>query len=720
MDFEFSVKNNKKNEIRGKHSLKATECHTITFSVSENPYRRSFKLLSTKMWNFVFLPEDLSRRIMSILQEERKNCTFNRLEITNLLDGSAKATENRRELERFILSFPELQDKIPIDYLSHEDRYAEELRKACLLIRKGFEAPGNDGQANTMRYLMGAGVGSAVLKEGNPLAVHFVMFVPTIMNQGTPEQQMEWLSKAWNCEIVGTYAQTELGHGTFLRGLETTATYDPTTEDFVLNTPTVTAYKWWPGGLGKTANHAVVMAQLWTKGKCHGPHPFLVQLRDTDTHEPLSGIDVGEIGPKMGLNTNDNGYLGFKSHRIPRTAMLMKYSQVLPDGTYVKPAHSKLSYGTMVFVRVVIVSDACQQLMKAATIAVRYSCVRKQSELIPGEPEPQIIEYQAQQAKIFPPVAACFALKFAAFYIIDLYQETTQRGEEIDLDLLPELHALSCGLKALSTTDIGQFVEVLRQSCGGHGYMSNSNFPRIYSQVQAAYTYEGENTVLWLQVARHLIKSYKNGGNYTSSYLSEKEIIRSQKLSGNIYDPYFLETVFRRTAFGLVRRAAAELDRLTAQGMNPHIAWNKASVLLIDAAKGHSRYFVVHNFNEKVASIKISQATRDVICHLRDLYLVHGILAYKGDFIMFGGLSDLDIVGLQSRQSYLFEQIRPNAVSIVDAFDIRDEILNSTLGVANGDVYNRLMEEAKNSPLNLTQVHSSFQNYLKPFMNAHL
>ncbi|KAK2726352.1 hypothetical protein QYM36_000705, partial [Artemia franciscana] len=61
----FSVKNNKKNEIRGKHSLKATECHTITFSVSENPYRRSFKLLSTKMWNFVFLPEDLSRRLMS-------------------------------------------------------------------------------------------------------------------------------------------------------------------------------------------------------------------------------------------------------------------------------------------------------------------------------------------------------------------------------------------------------------------------------------------------------------------------------------------------------------------------------------------------------------------------------------------------------------------------------------------------------------------------------
>lgn len=38
-----------------------------------------------------------------------------------------------------------------------------------------------------------------------------------------------------------------MGHGTFIRGLETTATYDPKTEEFILNTPTLTAHKWWPG-----------------------------------------------------------------------------------------------------------------------------------------------------------------------------------------------------------------------------------------------------------------------------------------------------------------------------------------------------------------------------------------------------------------------------------------------------------------------------------------
>ena len=106
---------------------------------------------------------------------------------------------------------------------------------------------------------------------------------------------------------------------------------------FFLESPSLTAYKWWPGSLGKTANYAVVMAQLHTKGECHGTHPFLVQLRSEETHEPLPGIIVGEIGPKLGMNTNDNGYLGFNSVRIPRDQMLMKHSQVLE--VFIKQLH---------------------------------------------------------------------------------------------------------------------------------------------------------------------------------------------------------------------------------------------------------------------------------------------------------------------------------------------------------------------------------------------
>jgi acyl-CoA oxidase len=52
------------------------------------------------------------------------------------------------------------------------------------------------------------------------------MFMPTILSQGDPDQQAKWLPACMNLQIIGTYAQTELGHGTFVRGLETTATYD--------------------------------------------------------------------------------------------------------------------------------------------------------------------------------------------------------------------------------------------------------------------------------------------------------------------------------------------------------------------------------------------------------------------------------------------------------------------------------------------------------------
>lgn len=69
------------------------------------------------------------------------------------------------------------------------------------------------------------------------------MFISSFSSLGTPEQQAEWQQRATSCKILGTYAQTELGHGTFVRGLETTATYDPNTKEFVIHSPSITAYK---------------------------------------------------------------------------------------------------------------------------------------------------------------------------------------------------------------------------------------------------------------------------------------------------------------------------------------------------------------------------------------------------------------------------------------------------------------------------------------------
>lgn len=109
-----------------------------------------------------------------------------------------------------------------------------------------------------------------------------------------------YLSKAMNYEVIGCYAQTELGHGSNVQGLETTATWIPEEKGFRLHSPTLTSCKWWIGSLGRTANHAIVMAQLIVNGEKLGPHPFIVQIRDMQTHEPLENVHVGDVGPKFG------------------------------------------------------------------------------------------------------------------------------------------------------------------------------------------------------------------------------------------------------------------------------------------------------------------------------------------------------------------------------------------------------------------------------------
>ena len=76
---------------------------------------------------------------------------------------------------------------------------------------------------------------------------------------------------------------------------------------------------------------------------------------------------------------------------------------------------------------------------------------------------------------------------------------------------------------------------------------------------------------------------------------------------------------------------------------------------------------------------------------------------------------------LHSKYIDLLAAIRPQALNLVDSFDIRDEILNSALGCWDGNVYQRIFDEAAKSPLNNTAVHQeSFQKYLKPLMKSNI
>lgn len=233
-----------------------------------------------------------------------------------------------------------------------------------------------------------------------------------------------------------------------------------------------------------------------------------MQLRDLDTHKPMRGITIGEIGNKVGFNTANNGFLAFDQVRIPLKNMLMKNARVTENGEFIKEKSPLLTYGVMTLVRVGIVRIAANYLSKAVTIAMRYATVRRQSPIDPNGPEPKIIDHVTQQMKIFPALAKVFAFKAAAENLTNMEHQFNLEVEKGDISRLPELHALSCCLKALCTDEAVQAIQVCRLACGGHGYLNSSGFNDIYGSVVAAQHYEGENTIMHLQTARFLVKAW--------------------------------------------------------------------------------------------------------------------------------------------------------------------------------------------------------------------
>uniref|UniRef100_A0A8C5CV82 Acyl-coenzyme A oxidase n=1 Tax=Gadus morhua TaxID=8049 RepID=A0A8C5CV82_GADMO len=623
---------------------------------------------------------------------ERQNATFDIEKLTNILDGGAERTNRRREIRELVGS-------------CKGERYDQALREY------GISDPVEINWYKSYVHRF----------RGNPLEIHLAMFLPTLLNQATPEQMDRFFTPSWDLEIIGTYAQTEMGHGTHLRGLETTATFDPATQEFVMHSPTVTSIKWWPGGLGKTSNHAIVLAQLYTQGKCHGLNAFIVPLRSMGTHMPLPGIVIGDIGPKFGFDAVDNGYLKLEHVRIPRENMLMKYAQVKPDGSYVKPLSSKLTYGTMVFIRSLIVGNAGIVLSQCCTIAIRYSAVRHQSEIRAGEAEPQILDYQTQQHKLFPLLATAYAFLFAGQYMIDTYNRISGDINQGDLSEMPELHALSAGLKAFTTWTANTGIEVCRMSCGGHGYSRSSALPDIYVEFTPSCTYEGENTVMMLQTARFLMKSYRQvqAGQQLSgavSYLNKvhHRVMAPQAVSSQLdLNLNTLVDLYEIRAAMLVELAAQSIQQESARGKCQEDSWNNSTIDLVRASDAHCHYMVLKMFRDKVDQIE-DPGVHSVMSTLAHLYAIHGMGNFTGDFLQAGVLTGAQVPSVSKCLKGLLAEVRPSAVLLVDAFDHHDKMLNSVLGRHDGNVYEAMFEWARSSPLNRTEVHESFHKHLKP------
>ncbi|XP_008056715.1 peroxisomal acyl-coenzyme A oxidase 2 [Carlito syrichta] len=666
----------------------------------------------------VSMVDTWSRQVHPDIDSERYVQSFDVERLTNILDGGAQNTVLRRKVEMIIHSNPEF-NRVDNYFMTQNERYQAAVKKTfhlqMIAQRLGWLEGGRE-----LDYAY------RTLSGDLTLNLHRV-FQKALRSLGSDEQIAKWDPLCQKLQIITTYAQTELGHGTYLQGLETEATYDATTQEFVIHSPTMTATKWWPGDLGRTATHALVQAQLICSGAPQGMHAFIVPIRSLEDHTPLPGITVGDIGPKMDFDQTDNGFLQLDHVRIPRENMLNRFAQVLPDGTYTRLGTVQNNYLGMVVVRVeLLLGEVLPLLQKACVIAMRYSVIRRQSRLRPRDPEAKVLDYQTQQQKLFPPLARCYAFHFLAVSLLEFFQHSYTAILDGDLSSLPELHALTSGMKAMVSEFCTQGAETCRRACGGHGYSKLSGLPSLVTKVAASCTYEGENTVLYLQVARFLVKSYLQAQVSPSlsqrslpqsvAYLTVPDLARcpAQQAADFLF-PELYTTAWAHVAVRLIKDSVHHLQTLTQSGADQYEAWNQTTVIHLRAAKAHCHYVIVKTFKEALKQLENEPAIHQVLKRLCDLHALHGILTNSGDFLYDGFLSGAQVDTVRTAYLDLLRLIRKDAILLTDAFDFTDQCLNSALGCYDGNVYERLFQWAQKSPTN-TQGNPAYEKYIKPLL----
>ncbi|KAG6949157.1 hypothetical protein JG688_00014750 [Phytophthora aleatoria] len=197
-----------------------------------------------------------------------------------LLKKERAANDRRKELIKVTEHHPVPSDRDMV-YRNHSERYEFGLKKAFHYVKLLQNGNHTDEEQTILLNALG---------EQVPLDLHRNMFVPTIETQATDEQRAEWVPLAKSYRAIGGYAQTELGHGSNVQGIETTATYDNATQEFIIDSPTLTSGKWWHGGLVKTATHSIVIARLFLDGKDVGIQSFIVQIRSLDDHDSVAVV----------------------------------------------------------------------------------------------------------------------------------------------------------------------------------------------------------------------------------------------------------------------------------------------------------------------------------------------------------------------------------------------------------------------------------------------
>jgi acyl-CoA oxidase len=634
-------------------------------------------------------PAWLAERIYAPI--ERKAATFDPKVLQLLLDG--QHAEIRNTVKRLITQ-PEFRYYQGNDVTAYRKQVLDWTKRlAATGIGRIFMSRSVGGEENLPKSIAAfEALAFHDLSLVIKLGVQFGLFAGSIQRLGTEYHHRKYLPDAASGTLMGCFAMTEIGHGSNVQGLETTATYHRESDCFVLHSPNYSAGKNYIGNAAEDARLAVVFAQLEMNGQKLGVHAFLVLIRD-ENGNTLPGVTIEDNGLKMGLNGVDNGKIWFDHVQVPRVEMLNRFANVTADGQYRSEIQSQgtrffTMIGTLIGGRISIATTANSAAKSALTIAVRYAARRRQFGSPKAAQETLLLDYPAHQRKLCPLIAKAFALDFALKHLIE-------RNETVHSDNSRSLETLAAGLKAVATWNVTQTVQTCREACGGEGYIAANRISALKADTDIYTTFEGDNTVLMQLVAKNLLSEFKDKLTemrpaQMAGFFIDQRLAAIAKCNpgftfnvsqGHLRDTDFHIVMFRFHESTALFSAAQQFHRLTSKKhLDPYGAFAQIQRELLDLAHAHIDRVILERFAHMVLTVQ-SRPIKLVLKRLCDLFALSQIELNKGWYLERGALTGFKSRAVTRQVDKLCREVRREAVQLVDSFGIPDACLAAPIAL---------------------------------------
>ncbi|GAA3285931.1 acyl-CoA dehydrogenase [Nesterenkonia halobia] len=550
--------------------------------------------------------------------------------------------------------------------------------------------------------------------------VQWGLFGAAVMHLGTEEHHRRLLPPIVDLRVPGAFAMTEIGHGSDVASIGTTAEYDPESEEFVLHTPFTGATKRYLGNAAVHGRDAVVFAQLITNGVNHGVHCFYCRIREDDG-SAREGVTISDDGEKGGLNGVDNGRLSFDRVRVPRVDLLDRYGAVAADGAYSSSIESPgrrffTMLGTLVQGRVSLTGASIAASKIALQGAITYGEQRRQFHASSTTEEEVLMDYQLHQRRLIPKLATTVAAGFAHEKLLTKLDDVFSGADDSD-ENRQELETLAAALKPTATWHALDTLQEAREACGGAGFMAENRFATLRADLDVYATFEGDNNVLLQLVAKRLLSDYAAEfrqadvgalSRYVVSQAQSTVLHRFglRRALQNVQDTgderrsanWFKQTEVQRSLLSdRVRQMVADVAsalRSTAK-LGPAEkaeAFNEHQHEIIAAASAHADLLLWESFTEALETVE-HEDTRTVLTWLRDIHALSTIEQHLDWHLLHGRISAQRARTLTPYLNRLLARVRPYARQIAESFGYTADHLR--MEVASGAEAERQAEAAE-------------------------